>query len=66
MRRFAKFATIAVDFHVVSHKYGKMGNKPHRIRYRRMAHVSFENILKNRGRRQLQPVFVMELTVSKD
>ena len=54
MRRFAKFATIAVDFHAVSHKYGKMGNNPHKIRYCRVAHVSFENILENRGRRQLQ------------
>ena len=27
-----------------------MGNKPHKIQYRRVAHMSFENILENRGK----------------
>ena len=54
MRRFAKFTTIAVDFHAVSHKYGKMGNKLCKIQYHRMALMSFENILENHSRGQLQ------------
>ena len=48
LRKFAKFAKTAADFHAVSHKYGKMGNKPHKNQYRKVAHVNFENILKNR------------------
>ena len=56
MRRFAKFAKTAADLHAVSYKYRKMGNKPHEIWYRKVAHGSFENILKNRSRRRLQGI----------
>ena len=36
----------------LSIKAGKAGKKPHKKQYRRVAHMSFENILKNRCRRQ--------------
>ena len=29
-------------------KVGKMGNKPHKNQYSKVAHASFENILENR------------------
>ena len=31
---------------------GKMGNKPHKNQYSKVAHTSFENILENRERRR--------------
>ena len=37
-------------------KAGKMGKKPHKNQHRKVAHMSFENILEKRGRRQLQGI----------
>ena len=64
MRRFAKFAKIATDLHAVSHKYGKMGNKPHKnstAGWPTRVLRTFLKIAVGDGYR----AFVMELTVSK-
>ena len=37
-------------------KAGKMGKKPHKNQYSKVAHASFENIFENHGRRQLQGI----------
>ena len=64
LRRFAKFAKIDTDLHAVSHKHGKMGNKPHKnstAGWPTRVLRTFSKIAVGGGYRAI----VMELTVCK-
>ena len=57
LRTFTKFAKTATDLHAVAHKVWKNGvTNLIKNWYRKVIQVSFENILGNRCRRQLQGI----------